>query len=65
MRKSKLKQVAVRMSPELQVAIRKMAKREKQSFSEFVRQATSDRIDVLKNWRPRRLECKGLRWPRT
>lgn len=47
-----LKQVAVRMSPRLHSAAIKMAKREKMSFGEFVRQAVDDKIENLKNWEP-------------
>ena len=46
-----VKQVAVRMSPSLhRKAIRK-AKTEKESFSEFVRRAVQDRLEILSRWR--------------
>lgn len=48
MAKENLKQVAVRMSPRLHSSAMKMAKREKVSFGEFVRQAVDLRIDHLK-----------------
>jgi hypothetical protein len=52
MAQENLKLVAVRMSPRLHRAAIKMAKREKMSFGEFVRQAVDDKVETLKNWEP-------------
>jgi predicted HicB family RNase H-like nuclease len=52
MAQENLGQVAVRMSPRLHTAAKKMAKREKMSFGEFVRQAVDSHVEALKKWTP-------------